>query len=122
MELLLYEAIALPIILFHHANIRLPGTLDRILRTVIVTPGMHVIHHSRLQPETNSNFSSCLSLWDRLFRSFRLREHPAEIQPGLDHWERDQWRSLTGMLVAPFRLPGAGRKPAEHRTAHSRRQ
>jgi sterol desaturase/sphingolipid hydroxylase (fatty acid hydroxylase superfamily) len=101
-HLLLYEAISLPIILFHHSNLRLPTALDRALRWFIVTPRMHCVHHSRHQPETDSNYASGLSLWDRLFHSFRLRENSEEITLGLDHWETREWRSLPGMLLAPF--------------------
>jgi sterol desaturase/sphingolipid hydroxylase (fatty acid hydroxylase superfamily) len=102
-ELLIYEALSLPIILFHHSNLRLPGRADRGLRWLIVTPWMHYVHHSRWQPETDSNYASFLSLWDRLFGSFRLRERPQEIRLGLERWEEGEWRPLRGMLLAPFR-------------------
>lgn len=102
-ELLLYEAITLPIILFHHSNIRLSGKVDRCLRWLIVTPWMHFVHHSRWRPETDSNYSSFLSIWDRLFRSFRLRERPQEIELGLEGWHRSEWRTVIGMLAGPFR-------------------
>ena len=101
-QLLLYEAFSLPIILFHHSNIRISNRVDRCLRGLIVTPWMHYVHHSRWQPETDSNYSSFLSIWDRLFGSFRLRERPQEIALGLDHWQDHEWRRLPGMLVAPF--------------------
>lgn len=102
-QVLLYETLVLPIILFHHSNLRLPPRLESILRTVIITPGLHVLHHSRYQPETDSNFASGLSLWDRLFRTRRTRPDPENVQLGLDHWERPQWRTILGMLAAPFR-------------------
>lgn len=102
-QLLLYEAISLPVILFHHSNLRISGRADRCLRWLIVTPWMHYVHHSRLQPETDSNYTSFLSVWDRLFGSFRLREKPEEISLGLDHFEERDWRRLPGMLLAPFR-------------------
>lgn len=102
-QLLVYESISLPVILFHHSNIRLPSRVDRSLRWLIVTPWMHYVHHSRWQPETDSNYSSFLSIWDRLFGSFRLREKPQEISLGLDHWEEREWRRLVGLWLAPFR-------------------
>jgi sterol desaturase/sphingolipid hydroxylase (fatty acid hydroxylase superfamily) len=106
-QLLVYEAISLPVILFHHSNLRVPGSIDRGLRWLIVTPWMHYVHHSRWQPETDSNYSSFLSIWDRIFGSFRLREKPQEISLGLDDWTEREWRGLRGMLVAPFRkMPG----------------
>jgi sterol desaturase/sphingolipid hydroxylase (fatty acid hydroxylase superfamily) len=106
-QLAVYEAIALPIILFHHSNMRIPAGVDRSLRWLIVTPWMHYVHHSRWQPETDSNYSSLLSIWDRIFKSFRLREKPAEIKLGLDHWPEREWRRLPGMLAAPFRKRSA---------------
>lgn len=102
-ELLLYEAVSLPVILFHHSNLGIPGWADRSLRWLIVTPWMHVVHHSRLQPETDSNYTSFLSVWDRLFGSFRLREKPEEIALGLDGYEERDWRGLPGILASPFR-------------------
>jgi sterol desaturase/sphingolipid hydroxylase (fatty acid hydroxylase superfamily) len=102
-QLLLYETISLPVILFHHSNLRISNRADRCLRWLIATPRMHYVHHSRWQPETDSNYTSFLSIWDRLFGSFRLREKPAEISLGLDGYEERQWRQLPGMLAAPFR-------------------
>src|SRR6185503_20122131 len=102
-ELLLYETISLPVILFHHSNLGLSEQADRCLRWLIVTPRMHYVHHSRWQPETDSNYTSLLSVWDRLFGSFQLRDRPAEISLGLDHYEEREWRRLPGLLAAPFR-------------------
>jgi sterol desaturase/sphingolipid hydroxylase (fatty acid hydroxylase superfamily) len=105
-QMFLYEALALPVILFHHSNFRISYRVDSCLRWLIVTPWMHWVHHSRWQPETDSNYSSFLSVWDRLFGSFRLRKNPEEISMGLDGWGEGDWFQLTGMLVAPFRKRG----------------
>lgn len=102
-QLVLYEAILLPVILFHHANIRIPARLDAALRLIIPTPYMHWVHHSRLRAETDSNYGSVLSIWDRLFRTFRLRARPEEIALGLDGWEPREWGRLPGLFAAPFR-------------------
>jgi sterol desaturase/sphingolipid hydroxylase (fatty acid hydroxylase superfamily) len=102
-ELLVYETISLPVILFHHSNLRLSNRIDRCLRWLIVTPWMHYVHHSRWQPETDSNYTSFLSVWDRLFGSFRLRAKPHEISLGLDHYEEHEWRRLPGLLAAPLK-------------------
>lgn len=103
-QLLLYEAILLPVILFHHSNIQIPAGLDRVLRCIITTPWMHWVHHSQWQPETDSNFSSVLSVWDRLFGTFRLREDPRTIALGLDDGqEHGEWNSLGTMIAHPFR-------------------
>ncbi len=112
-QLLLYEAVLLPVILFHHSNVDIPPRLDAALRWVIPTPWMHWVHHSRLQPETDSNYGSVLSVWDRLFRTFRLRDDPHQIELGLDgDTEEKQWRTIHGMLARPFRgKPRERRRP-----------
>jgi sterol desaturase/sphingolipid hydroxylase (fatty acid hydroxylase superfamily) len=107
-QLLLYEAIVLPVVLFHHSNVRVPGSLDRALRTVMVTPWMHWVHHSKWQPETDSNFSSLFSWWDRMFRTLRLRDDPRTVDLGLEGYEEHESRSLLGMLKSPFRRRRVG--------------
>ena len=59
--------------LFHHANLALPRTVDRVLRLVIVTPDVHRVHHSTIRAETDSNFGFSVTWWDRLFGTFRAQ-------------------------------------------------
>lgn len=101
-ELLLYETIMFAVVQFHHANIGVAPGLDRALRAVIVTPAMHKVHHSRLRPETDSNYSALFSVWDRLARTFRLREDPHEIDFGLDAFDDPAADTLTGLLKMPL--------------------
>lgn len=102
-QLLVYETILLPVILFHHANVRISPWLDGMLRWLIVTPRMHWVHHSQDRPETDSNYASVLSIWDRLFGSFRLRDDPSQIIQGLSNKHGGAyWRTLRHMYMAPF--------------------
>jgi len=82
-QLLVYEVVLFPVILFHHSNVRFPEKIDRVVRTILVTPAMHRVHHSRRQIETDSNYGSVLSIWDRLGHSFRLRKDGSAIEFGL---------------------------------------
>lgn len=100
-EIVLYEILVVAVTMFHHANISL-GRLDGLLRLVIVTPRMHQIHHSRWRPETDSNYSTLFSIWDRLFRTFRMRPGSEPVELGLDEFNDDAWRSVTAMLRMPF--------------------
>jgi sterol desaturase/sphingolipid hydroxylase (fatty acid hydroxylase superfamily) len=59
-------------VLFHHANLRLPPHWDRRLAWIFTTPRMHGIHHMARADLTGSNWSSGLSLWDRLHGTLRL--------------------------------------------------
>ncbi len=101
-ELILYETMMFAVVQFHHANVALPPRLDRVIRCVIVTPAMHKVHHSRLRHETDSNYSAFLSIWDRLFRSFRLREKLNEIEFGLDEFDAPEDETMKGLLRMPL--------------------
>ncbi len=104
-ELLVYETVMFAVIQVHHANIVLPEQLDRALRVIIVTPAMHKVHHSRLKPETDSNYSSLFSFWDRIGRSFRLRKDLSALHFGLDELDAEEHQTVLGMLRTPFAKP-----------------
>ncbi|MFG0246540.1 MAG: sterol desaturase family protein [Phycisphaerales bacterium JB052] len=120
--LMVYNLLLTPVSIIHHANLRLPTHLDRILGTVLVTPGMHRVHHSRWQPETDSNYSAVFSIWDRLFRTLRSSADPYAIEPGLDGYQPHEVHTLTGMLASPFgqsrSQPGSPPKPGHRRSLH----
>jgi sterol desaturase/sphingolipid hydroxylase (fatty acid hydroxylase superfamily) len=110
-QLALYELLMFAVVQFHHANISVSAKWDRVLRLFIVTPYMHKVHHSRWQPETDSNYSSLLSIWDRIFRSFRINAKPETIRLGLDEFDRPADQTIPGLL----RTPLANRKANRHR-------
>jgi len=111
-ELALYETIMFTVVQMHHANIAFPAWLDRCLRTLIVTPFMHKVHHSRWQPETDSNYSALFSFWDRIFGSFRSRENPAMIEFGLEGFDPPENHTLVGLLATPLKqIPHLNRQP-----------
>ncbi len=90
-------------VLFHHSNWRLPFRLERSLALVLTTPRMHGIHHSAVRGQTDSNWSSGLSLWDRLHRTFRLDapQHRAAI--GVPGYREPTETGLRDSLLLPFR-------------------
>ncbi|MDZ7645434.1 MAG: sterol desaturase family protein [Woeseiaceae bacterium] len=91
--------------LFTHANLYLPATLDRRLRWLFVTPEMHRIHHSWHRDETDSNYGFHLSIWDRLFRSYRTqpRDGHEAMTIGLHEFRDNRSQSLASLLLNPFR-------------------
>lgn len=101
--LILYDILLLASTQFHHANIALKSSVDRFIRLFIVSPNMHKIHHSKAQIETDSNFTSLFSIWDRIFGTFRKRLNYLEIQFGLNEFEGDESQSVKGLLNTPFR-------------------
>ena len=105
LAVLLFEILLNATALFSHADISLPAGLDRKLRWLLVTPDMHRIHHSTVPVETNSNFGFCLSIWDRLFESYRgasLR-NPAEMPIGLEQFRESREQGMLPLLSQPFR-------------------
>lgn len=103
-HLILYELILLPVILFHHSNITLSDTIDKTLRSMIVTPHMHRLHHSDIRIETDSNYSSVFSVWDRLFASFSMRSIEKDFNLGLGNkFKEHEWNKLTGIISIPFK-------------------
>ncbi len=100
-----FEVILNAMAMFNHANIGLPRGLDRAIRMLVVTPDMHRVHHSVEDDEANSNFGFNLSVWDRLFGTYR--EQPRAGHEGMQigiHKYRDpkQVARLPGMLALPF--------------------
>ncbi|MFY9973503.1 MAG: sterol desaturase family protein [Chromatiaceae bacterium] len=102
----LFEVVLNATSMFNHGNVRLPPWLDRRLRWILVTPDMHRVHHSVEDDETNSNFGFNLSLWDRLFGTYR--DQPRAGHAGMtigirDHRDPREVSRLPGMLALPFR-------------------
>jgi len=102
---LVFEALLNGMAMFNHANARIPLGIDAILRLFVVTPDMHRVHHSILPNETNSNFGFNLSVWDRLFGTYRAQPaagHDA-MTIGIEQFrdKRELW--LDRLLLQPLR-------------------
>ena len=102
---IIFEVMLNATAMFNHGNVKLPLSVDRILRLFLVTPDMHRVHHSVEDNETNSNFGFSLPWWDRLFGTYR--DQPREGHEGMTigiHKYRDakQVDRLPGMLMLPF--------------------
>ena len=91
--------------MFSHSNIRIPKTVDALLRLFVVTPDMHRVHHSLNADETNRNFGFNLPWWDRIFGTYRDQPRAGHEQMviGIPSF-RDQQRctTLRGILAMPF--------------------
>jgi sterol desaturase/sphingolipid hydroxylase (fatty acid hydroxylase superfamily) len=89
-------------ILFHHANIRIPLVVERRLGWFLMTPRLHGIHHSVVPEEVNSNWSSGLTVWDRLHGTLRADVPQASIVIGVEGFRSDQDQKLATALMLPF--------------------
>lgn len=105
----LFEVILNASAMFNHSNVKLPLGFDRVLRTLIVTPDMHRVHHSIIQRETDSNYGFFLSIWDRLFRTYIAQPELGhdDVVIGLEEHQSDQPSSLLWSLLLPFKGPAS---------------
>ena len=100
--LIFYDTTLLICTIFHHSNIQLPYKVDTFIRAIIVSPNMHKVHNSRIKIETDSNYSSFLTIWDRIFGSFRLKDDYSEINSGSDNYDGADKQSLIGLIKTPL--------------------
>jgi sterol desaturase/sphingolipid hydroxylase (fatty acid hydroxylase superfamily) len=102
---LIFETLLNVTAMFNHSNITMPSQADRILRSALVTPDMHRVHHSIDRSETNSNFGFCFSFWDRLLGTYvpaPALGHAAMIIGIPDLCDPHDVVNLKGMLAIPF--------------------
>ena len=101
---LIFEILLNGTAMFNHSNVRLPLHIDRILRTVIVTPDMHRVHHSTIYHEANSNFGFNLSIWDRIFGTYKNQPNAGhyDMSIGVEDLQDSRFQKLHWMLILPF--------------------
>ena len=114
--LVFYELTDSMVSVFSHANLRMPEGLDRWLRWVLVTPNMHSLHHSSYQPETDSNYGTVFTLWDRLFGTYRHAPMAGydKLQIGLREIRDQRASDLWWQLKSPaLSIPSASAASSE---------
>lgn len=97
-----WQTMLLLSVLFHHSNVRLSLEAERRLNLFIVTPRMHGIHHSTMRAETDSNWSSGLTLWDRLHGTLRLNVPQDEVTIGVPIYRRPDEVTIGRIIAIPF--------------------
>jgi len=97
-----YELVFQTCTMFHHSNLRLPLRIERILNRIVVTPRMHAIHHSQMERETNSNYSTVFAWWDRLHRSLELNIPQAALRIGVPAYTGREDQDFVECLRLPF--------------------
>ncbi|MBM4352080.1 MAG: sterol desaturase family protein, partial [Deltaproteobacteria bacterium] len=108
LAVILFEILLNATSMFNHGNVRLPVSIDRILRLFVVTPEMHRVHHSVLIREFNSNFGFNLPWWDRILGTYRAQPEAGHegMTIGLAQFRNPGAITLPHLLILPF-LPRA---------------
>ncbi len=89
-------------VMFHHSNVRVPIEWERWINRILVTPRMHGVHHSNVQEETDSNWSSGLTIWDWLHGTLRLNVPQQAIEIGVPAFDDPSAVGLPRVLAMPF--------------------
>ena len=102
---ILFEVVFGALNQLEHANLRIPEPFESWLRWVVVTPDMHRIHHSQRTEDTNSNYATIFSWWDRLFGTYRFGEDQRRLAIGLPEYRRPTDVTFRKVLAIPFGSP-----------------
>jgi sterol desaturase/sphingolipid hydroxylase (fatty acid hydroxylase superfamily) len=103
-SILVFETLVLAAAIFHHSNLRMPPGLERVLARIVVTPSIHWVHHHRRRGDTDSNYATILSLWDKVFRSRSPTARRPEMPIGVEGREE---KDLVALVLSPFNSPAA---------------
>ncbi|MBI4006785.1 MAG: sterol desaturase family protein [Gammaproteobacteria bacterium] len=100
----LFEFLLIAASLFYHANVSMPTPIERVLRTVFITPDVHRIHHSAWHPDMYSNFGNLFIWWDRLFGTYHAAPAGGHegMRIGLDGFEGARVTHIVQLLKQPF--------------------
>ena len=87
---MMYQSLSAFASQFNHANFHIHPILEKYLRWIIVTPGMHRVHHHQTQPYTDSNYGNVFAIWDRLFGTYAALKAD-QIVYGLDVYHKSDY-------------------------------
>ena len=88
--IILFDLTVTSITIFHHSNLKLPKGIEKYLSLILVTPLYHQNHHSYILEETNSNYATIFSFWDRANRTYTKQNFPVNITIGHPGFNSDE--------------------------------
>lgn len=87
--------------LLNHSNIKLPLRVDRWLRRFVVTPDMHLVHHSIIPSDQHQNYGFALTIWDQIFGTYAAYQSLQAI--GLASAQDERPAKAAWSMALPFR-------------------
>lgn len=99
-----FEFLLIAASLFYHGNVRISAPIENVLRTILITPDVHRIHHSAWRPDTDSNFGNLFIWWDRLLGTYHAApsEGYENMRIGLDGFTGTRAIEILQLLKQPF--------------------
>lgn len=102
LSLSVWQTLTLLAILFHHSNVELPLETERWLCRLVTTPRMHGIHHSVMDDERDSNWSTILSFPDYLHGTVKLNIPQKQIIIGVPEEQNPDQLTLGKLMLMPL--------------------
>jgi sterol desaturase/sphingolipid hydroxylase (fatty acid hydroxylase superfamily) len=96
-SVLVFETLLLVATVFHHANWRVPPTLETTLAQFIITPSRHWVHHHRRRADTDSTYGAIFSFWDPLFGTTTPTRRSQLMPIGVEGKEEADFIGLIGL-------------------------
>ena len=96
--------------LVQHADLAWSARLERFASLLLVTPGLHRIHHSEEARHHGANFGAVFSFWDRLFGTY-LPASRVPLTYGIGP-SGAAAAGLQGAPMLPLQLQRSGARPA----------
>lgn len=102
-SLLAYNLLHIVVSMAAHSNLSW-GPWGGWMRWLVLTPGVHRLHHSADPRFTNSNYATMLPVMDWLFRTatYRPLAEQAEMPLGLEYFRAPADNGLWRLLALPF--------------------
>lgn len=98
-SVIIFEILVLVFTLFHHSNIAIPARFSRNLSKIIITPEIHWVHHHAVQKDTDSNYGTILSIWDRIFATRSTTSRFQSMKIGVEGYKD---KGFLKLLLTPF--------------------
>lgn len=106
-----YQGLRIFLVIWGHANVYLPPSVDRFLRLFLITPDFHRLHHCSEQRFTDSNYGTISPWFDYLFKtaSYRPFDEQRSMELGLENYRDPMDSRLDKMLLLPLRVAASQR-------------
>lgn len=73
------------------------------VKTVLISPAQHQIHHSTNPKHFDRNFGFMFSIWDRMLGSLYVPEKQEKLSFGLGSEDHEEYRGLLRLYFLPFK-------------------
>jgi len=99
-SVIVFEILVTCAAIFHHTNVRLPVKVERYLSYIVITPSIHWVHHHAIRKDTDSNYGTVLSSWDRIFQTASETRRTESMVLGVENIKENH---LVKLIFMPFK-------------------